>query len=144
MMDNANAGGLQTGVFDPNMPLAPGVKSYGGGMFSGPAAPPPGGFGGWFNPEGPGGGSMPTVPGVQGMPDAMMHPFAPRNRGPQGVGPNMIMPAIQQMQGAMGGGNFPTRRFPGALGRGILQGMAQPPPAPAAPAPYGGQQFRMW
>jgi hypothetical protein len=35
------------------------------------------------------------------------------------------------------------RRFPGALQRGILQGMAQPPQA-TPPAPYGGQQFRMW
>src|SRR4029453_7656856 len=68
--------------------------------------------------------------------------------GAQGVGPNMILPAIQQMQGAMGGaspvGPQYQRRFPGALQRGILQGMAQPPPAPAAPAPYGGQQFRIW
>jgi hypothetical protein len=55
----------------------------------------------------PGGGGGP----MQGQMDAMMHPFAPRNR------------------------------FPGALQRGIMQAMPQPPPPPA---PYGGQQFRMW
>jgi len=103
--------------------------------------------------------------GQQGMSDAMMHPFAPRNRGPQGVGPNMqgqiqnslvgmqgtmgggpmqqMQGALGQMQGAMGGGMRPQRRFPGALGRGIMQAMA-PPPQAAPPAPYGGQQFRMW
>jgi hypothetical protein len=86
--------------------------------------------------------------GAQGMSDAMMHPFAPRNRGPQGIGPQMQY-SLAAMQGGMGGGASPVgpqyqRRFPGALGRGILQGMAQPPPQATPPAPYGGQQFRMW
>jgi hypothetical protein len=96
-----------------------------------------------------GGGPLQTgVQGqMQGMSDAMMHPFAPRNRGPQGVGPMQQMQgALGQMQGAIGGAMRPQRRFPGALGRGIMQAMAPPPQMaqPAPPAPYGGQQFRMW
>src|SRR4030095_15878417 len=93
--------------------------------------------------------------GPQGMPDAMMHPFAPRNRGAQGVGPMQgleqrfaanqadVQGQMRNYLAQMGGGASPVgpqyqRRFPGALQRGILQGMGQPPQA-TPPAPYGGQ-----
>jgi hypothetical protein len=227
----------------------PNPMAQGGGANYAPMAPPPQQWGGSFGtgklgpmgPQGPMGGAPGPSPwqggqatpmmgqivggGPQGMSDAMMHPFAPRNRGAQGVGPNyggsqgtppwmgaqltgseggpsdptqqmqnslaamrggmggggqwtgggaqglgpmqgqiqnslgamqgamgggpqpspwgganVIQPAVRQMQGAMGPGY--QRRFPGALQRGIMQGMAPPPQAP--PAPYGGQQFRMW
>jgi len=139
------------------------------GPMGGAQGPPPGWHGGQSTPM------MGQIVGggQQGMSDAMMHPFAPRNldamqgamggganmrglmqnalggmQGAMGGGPqpspwggaNMIQPAVRQMQGAMGPGF--QRRFPGALSRGIMQGMAPPPQAP--PAPYGGQQFRMW
>jgi hypothetical protein len=76
--------------------------------------------------------------------------------GPQAVGGGMMLPGggpagqmknyVGDMGGAMGGGMRPQRRFPGALSRGIMQGMAPPPQMaqPVPPAPYGGQQFRMW
>jgi hypothetical protein len=81
-------------------------------------------------------------------------------QGAMGGGPNMIQPALQQMQGAMGGGpnmqgqmqnslvgmqgamgNMRQRRFPGALGRGIMQAMAPPPPQMAPAGPNYAQRF---
>jgi hypothetical protein len=163
--------------------INPGARQFGGSYGTGQLGP--------MGPQGPQGGAQGPPPGWQGgqatpmmgqlvggMNDAMMHPFAPRNRGAQaigpnftlpqgggggqmlsglpdwvsgggqGVGPNMIQPALHEMQQRFGANQANVqgqmRRFPGALQRGILQGMQQPAPPPAAPAPYGGQQFRMW
>jgi hypothetical protein len=165
MMGQIVGGGAMT---PPSMGTGQPLYARGspGGTFTPPAGPiqvdpyETGGsrtFGGWApggvgiaSVGGPGGGQQamplgqvqglpnfePYGGGPQGMSDAMMHPFAPRNRGPQGVGPAQLFGANQaNVAGQM-------RRFPGALARGLMQGMAPPPQAP--PAPYGGQQFRMW
>jgi translation initiation factor IF-2 len=100
------------------------------GMFGGGAGiqvaqgqPPPGGWGsggapGYYPPD-PNVQAMPLLQapmgiggGPQGMSDAMMHPFAPRNRGPQGIGPNFALPQRPQ--------------FPGAAQGGIMGGMGGP------------------
>lgn len=133
----------------------------GGGVQVAQGQPPPGGWGSGgapgYYPPGPqqampllqapmgmGGGGMPAK-SFQGPPPGQMGGmqrvsndqyfqdlgnFGGYNPAAQGIGQNMMMPALQ-------------RQFPGALGRGIMQAMA-PPPQAAPPAPYGGQQFRMW
>ena len=60
------------------------------------------------------------MPGYQGMSDAQMHPFAPRNRGPQGYTPQVMMPGDAAMH-PFAPRNRP--QFPGAAQGGIMGGM---------------------